>query len=171
LGGAVALLAHPDNADYFGMLGYLFTWKFALLVLFIVAMIFIYRFFCRFFCPLGAIYGFFCKVSMLGIKFDKSKCVDCGKCIQTCKMDIKHVGDHECINCGECIPVCPTKAISWKGSKIFVKSTTPVSLPEPQTDSVNLMAYVTPVSESKEDSEEAESAANKSEEVKDEREI
>jgi thiol-disulfide isomerase/thioredoxin/Fe-S-cluster-containing hydrogenase component 2 len=32
-----------------------------------------------------------------------------------------HVGDHECINCGECIPVCPTKAISWKGSKIFLK--------------------------------------------------
>ena len=37
-------------------------------------------------------------------------------------MDIKHVGDHECINCGACIPVCPTKAISWKGSKIFLHS-------------------------------------------------
>lgn len=35
-------------------------------------------------------------------------------------MDIKHVGDHECINCGECIPVCPTKAISWKGSKLVL---------------------------------------------------
>ena len=35
-------------------------------------------------------------------------------------MDIKRVGDHECIQCGECIAVCPTKAISWKGQKLFV---------------------------------------------------
>jgi len=32
------------------------------------------------------------------------------------------VGDQECISCGECIGVCPTKAISWKGSKIFLKA-------------------------------------------------
>ena len=37
-------------------------------------------------------------------------------------MDIKHVGDHECIQCGECISVCPTKAISWKGAKLFVRA-------------------------------------------------
>jgi ferredoxin len=36
-------------------------------------------------------------------------------------MDIKKVGDHECIHCGACISVCPTKAISWKGSKLFIK--------------------------------------------------
>ena len=49
LGGAVSLLAHPDNANLYDMLGALFTWKFALLVVFIVGSIFIYRFFCRFF--------------------------------------------------------------------------------------------------------------------------
>ena len=32
------------------------------------------------------------------------------------------MGDHECIHCGECISVCPTKAISWKGSKLFIKA-------------------------------------------------
>jgi ferredoxin len=36
-------------------------------------------------------------------------------------MDVKRVGDHECISCGDCISVCPTKAISWKGSKLFVR--------------------------------------------------
>ena len=36
-------------------------------------------------------------------------------------MDTKKVGDHECIQCGECISVCPVKAISWKGSKLFVR--------------------------------------------------
>jgi polyferredoxin len=177
LEGAVALLAHPNNSDYFSMLGYLFSWKFALLVLFVIAFIFIYRFFCRFFCPLGAIYGFFCRLSMLGIKLDKSKCVDCGKCLQTCKMDINHVGDHECINCGECIPVCPTKAITWKGSKIFVKATTPVSMPVPQTESVNLTSFVKPVNAQAEaegtaqGSQENAKQEQAKDEVKDEREI
>lgn len=127
--GAIGLLSHPNNSDFFGMLGYLFTWKFCVLVVVVVASIFIYRFFCRFICPLGAIYSLFCKISMLGVKLDKDKCIDCGLCIQGCKMDIKHVGDHECIQCGECISVCPVQAISWKGSKIFVRNTTPVAQP------------------------------------------
>lgn len=118
--GSVSLLANGNNDDFFSMLGPLFTWKFCVLVLIIVGSIFIYRIFCRFLCPLGAIYGFFCRIAMLGIKLDKQKCVDCGLCIQTCKMDIRHVGDHECIHCGDCLKVCPTKAISWKGSKIFL---------------------------------------------------
>lgn len=120
LGGAVSLLSNPNNASMFAMLGPLFTWKFALLVVIVVASVFIYRFFCRFFCPLGAIYGLFCKIALLGVKLDKNKCTDCGLCLSACKMDIKHVGDHECINCGDCISACPTKAISWKGSQIFL---------------------------------------------------
>ncbi|MDE7301098.1 MAG: redoxin domain-containing protein [Clostridia bacterium] len=120
LGGAIGLLINPANADKFGMLGGQFTWKFSLLVVFIVGSVFIFRFFCRFFCPLGALYGFFNKISLIGVKLERNDCIDCGKCIAVCKMDTKRVGDHECINCGECIAVCPTKAISWKGSKIFL---------------------------------------------------
>ena len=127
--GALGLLSNPNNNDFFGMLGYLFTWKFCVLVVVVVASVFIYRFFCRFICPLGAIYSLFCKISMLGVKLDKEKCIDCGLCIQGCKMDIKHVGDHECIQCGECIAVCPVQAISWKGSKLFLKNTTPLAQP------------------------------------------
>jgi ferredoxin/thiol-disulfide isomerase/thioredoxin len=119
--GSVGLLSNGNNADFFSILGYLFNWKFILLILFTVACIFFYRFFCRFFCPLGAIYGFFNKYALIGVKLDESKCIDCGMCIQTCKMDIKHVNDHECIMCGECISSCPTKAISWRGSQIFLK--------------------------------------------------
>ncbi len=120
LGGAIAMLLNPSNSDMFDMLGPLFTWKFVLLMAMITACVFIYRAFCRFICPLGALYGLFNKISILGIKLDKPKCVDCGRCISKCKMDISHVGDHECINCGECISVCPTQAIRWKGSKIIL---------------------------------------------------
>ena len=121
-GGGIGLLVHPENADFFAMLSGLFTWKFFLLIAIIVLSIFCFRFFCRFLCPLGAIYGFFNKFALIGVKLDKSKCTDCGLCVSHCKMDIKRVGDHECINCGECIAVCPTQAISWKGSQIFLHS-------------------------------------------------
>lgn len=112
--GAVGLLVNPSNTALFDMLGYIFTWKFAILAVTIVASIFIFRFFCRFLCPLGALYGIFNRFAILGIKVDKSKCDSCGACISHCKMDVKRVGDHECINCGECKDVCHTGAISWK---------------------------------------------------------
>lgn len=121
LGGAVMLLINPNNSSMFGQLGWQFTWKFSLAIAFVVASIFIFRVFCRFFCPLGAIYGFFNKFALIGVTVDKENCTDCGLCVAHCKMDVKHVGDHECINCGECMAVCPTKAISWKGSQIFLR--------------------------------------------------
>lgn len=120
LGGAIGLLINPENTEMFGMLGPLFTWKFALMVSIIVGTVFIYRMFCRFICPLGAIYGLFNKISLFGIKLEKSKCIDCGKCISVCPMDINKVGDHECISCGRCVDVCPTKAIHYGGSKIIL---------------------------------------------------
>lgn len=119
-GGAIGLLINPGNADKFEMLGPLFTWKFCVLVAIVVACIFIFRCFCRFLCPLGALYGFFNKIALLGVKLDKNKCTDCGLCVSHCKMDVHRVGDHECINCGECMDVCPAKAISWKGSRLFL---------------------------------------------------
>lgn len=118
--GAGGLLSNEANSNMFPMLGPLFTWKFCLLIAIIVACIFIFRAFCRFLCPLGAIYGLFNRISILGIKLEKPKCTDCGICIGTCDMDIRHVGDHECISCGKCITACPTGAISYKGPKILL---------------------------------------------------
>ena len=117
--GAFFLTPFTDK-PYLSNLGPLFTWKFCLLMAIIIGSIFIFRFFCRFICPLGAIYGLFNHFAVFGIKLEKSKCTDCGLCISKCKVDIRHVNDHECINCGECIDVCPTQAISWKGSKFIL---------------------------------------------------
>ena len=120
LEGAIGLLANRANTDLLPMLGPLFTWKFAVLMAIVVGSIFLYRFFCRFLCPLGALYGLFNKISLLGIKLDKPKCTDCGACQAKCQMDIRHVGDAECISCGECMTACPTGAITWKGSKFVL---------------------------------------------------
>ncbi len=119
--GGLGLLANKVNASYFSMLGPIFTWKFLVMVSIVVSCVFIFRMFCRFICPLGALYGLFNKISVFGVKVDSSKCINCNLCVKKCQMDIKHVGDQECISCGECIPVCPTNAIAFKG--IVRKST------------------------------------------------
>jgi polyferredoxin len=75
--GGLGLLTNPNNEGLLANLGPLFSWKFTLLVLIIVASVFIFRVFCRFLCPLGAIYGFFSKIALLGVKLDKEKCTDC----------------------------------------------------------------------------------------------
>lgn len=120
LEGGLGLLSNAVNESYFSMLGPLFTWKFLLMVSILVATIFIYRVFCRFVCPLGALYGLFNRFCLMGVKVKEDKCTHCGLCVNHCKVDIKHVGDQECIACGECIDVCPTKAISWKAGKVLL---------------------------------------------------
>ena len=147
-GTVAGLLSFPNNPDWLADLGPFFTWKFTLLIVILVLSIFCYRVFCRFLCPLGALYGFFNKIALLGVKLDKTKCTDCGLCQGVCPMDIKKVGDHECIQCGKCISVCPTKAISWKGSKLFVKKN---ELDAPmQTEGNHLLGMVKPKEETAE---------------------
>ena len=118
--GAIGLLSNPVNADKYSMLGILFTRKFVILGIIIAACVFIFRAFCRFLCPLGVIYGFFAKIAVIGVKVDAASCIDCGRCVSHCPMDIRHVSDHECIHCGKCIPVCPTNAIAFKAGKYSV---------------------------------------------------
>ena len=102
------------------LIGFLFTWKMIILGITLIICVFCYRAFCRFICPLGAIYSFFNPVSLWGIKVDESKCTHCNACVRKCRMDVKKVCDGECIQCGECISECTEKAIrfGYKGPRI-----------------------------------------------------
>ena len=120
--GAMGLLSNPGNSDLFSMLGILFTRKFTIMLVIGLACIFCYRSFCRFLCPLGAIYGLFNRFSLVGVKVDTSRCNHCGACVRNCGMDIRHVGDHECINCARCIDGCSQKAISLRAGNITLKA-------------------------------------------------
>ena len=94
------------------LIGALFSWKVAMLIAIVTICVFAYRGFCRFLCPLGAIYSFFQPVSFFGVQVDEAKCIHCDACIRNCKMDVKKVCDRECIQCGECIQHCPVDAIN-----------------------------------------------------------
>lgn len=120
LGGAVQLLAHPTNADKFPMLGALFTKKWIILILLLCMSVFIYRVFCRFLCPLGAIYSLFNRFSLIGICVNQDKCTNCGQCTASCSMDTKMAGDHECIQCGKCINECNHNAITFQAGKYVI---------------------------------------------------
>ena len=95
-------------------IGFLFKWKVAILIVILIFSIIIYRPFCRYICPLGAIYGLFNKISFVSYKVDKSKCTKCGVCQKTCKLNIKvyeNPNSMDCIRCGECIEACSVKAL------------------------------------------------------------
>ena len=121
LEGAIALLVNPANSGMLGQLGILFTRKFVILIIIGLVCIFCYRSFCRFLCPLGALYSLFNRFAITGIKVDTSRCNHCGACVRHCEMDIRHVGDHECISCGKCINTCAQGAISLKCGKFTLK--------------------------------------------------
>ncbi len=122
LEGAAGLLAHPGNASLYSLLGAFFTRKWVILVGIGLACVFCYRGFCRFICPLGAIYGLFNRFSAVGVKVDESRCNGCGACVGRCPMDVRRVGDRECIQCGKCMDACSRGAISLKAGKIILKA-------------------------------------------------
>lgn len=105
------------NVSIRAALGKLFTWKFSILIGIIVLSLLFYRPFCKWLCPLGAIYALFNRVSLLKMKVDADKCISCGKCVHVCKMDVdvtKHPNHTECIRCGACSKACPTNAICYQ---------------------------------------------------------
>mgnify|MGYP000476575954 CR=1 FL=1 len=89
--------------------GNLFFWKVAILIVLIILALWVYRPFCKYLCPLGAIYSFFNPVALYRYQIDESACTKCGKCKKACKMDIKvweKPNSLECIRCGDCVKAC-----------------------------------------------------------------
>lgn len=104
--------------------GALFSWKMLILIVVLIGAVLIPRFFCRYLCPLGALYGLFNRYSFYQLNLDQNRCTGCHTCAQVCPMavEIPTAGDKlvqisstECIRCGRCKAACPAGAIRVKG--------------------------------------------------------
>ncbi len=113
LAGAALVSAAPELQSVVGML---FGWKTFVLAAIVLGAMAVYRPFCRFLCPLGALYGFFNRFCALRYVVDRNACTGCSACVETCRMDVRHVGDRECIECGECKKACAHGAIRFSVS-------------------------------------------------------
>lgn len=113
LEGGIPLVLLRDSMR--GAIGWLYIWKNAILVVTVLAAIVIYRPFCKYLCPLGAIYSVFNRISVFSYRLDQEKCVKCGACSAVCPMQadpMNNCNSAECIRCGRCIEKCPTGALS-----------------------------------------------------------
>ena len=102
------------NSDLRELASWLFGWKMLILVAVVVASIFISRPFCKYVCPLGAIYGFFNRISLYRVTVDPVRCNHCGICTRRCPMSVpvpEDANGPDCIRCGVCAAVCPQDAI------------------------------------------------------------
>ena len=115
LEGGIPLLA--INVEMRAAAGFLYIWKFFVLIMIVVLSMIINRPFCKYICPLGAFYSLFQKISFLRITVDKDACIECGGCEKICKMQVNPAikpNSLECIRCGECIKICPKGALRFK---------------------------------------------------------
>ncbi len=70
------------------------------------------NFWCRYFCPYGALIGILGWISPFRIARDKDLCIDCGKCTKACPVYITvenkdTISNPECLVCYDCVQACP----------------------------------------------------------------
>ena len=112
------------NKGMRGAIGWLYAWKNVLLVAILFLSVIIYRPFCKYICPLGAVYSLFQPISVFRYRVDQELCTHCGACAKTCKMQVDPVKSRnhpECIRCGQCKKVCPTGALDYNVGKFRKK--------------------------------------------------
>ncbi|MBM3318955.1 MAG: 4Fe-4S binding protein, partial [Candidatus Eisenbacteria bacterium] len=87
----------------------------------VVGSLFVMMPFCRWLCPLAAVFHPFSRFGYARIRRDAGACVDCGRCAEACPTAIPvdregEVRAARCIACLECIDACPVpegRALSW----------------------------------------------------------
>lgn len=110
-GGIPVVLTQPLLREGIGWLYYL---KFVILVVFLGWMMVTKRPFCRYVCPLGAIWSPFNRASAIKLTVDQEHCTHCDRCRKGCPVDIGIYEDpnaEQCIRCLQCMKACPQQVI------------------------------------------------------------
>jgi len=93
---------------------YLSTTSAIVLSALVVGSVFIQNFWCRYFCPYGALMGFAALASPLRIRRNPELCIDCAKCAKACPSGLKvdeliTIKSAECTGCMHCVASCPAE--------------------------------------------------------------
>ena len=93
------------------------TVGFALLLAIMLGSLFVERFFCRYLCPLGALFAVVSRKRFYKIRRQSDSCTNCGLCTRSCSMGIRipeknAVISGECIQCMQCLSICPKESLS-----------------------------------------------------------
>lgn len=86
---------------------------------------------CRYLCPVGAFYSLVGRHSLIKVKVDREKCINCYNCSKECLVDLQlreHLAGQEeilatgeCTNCGICQDKCQEGAIKLKPAPLGVQ--------------------------------------------------
>ena len=90
-----------------------------LLLLIFIGSLFVQRFFCRYFCPIGAIYSLISQTSFLKIDKPRKECGKCHLCTSKCTMGMDltkkdRIAGGECISCQKCVSWCPKGNVHFR---------------------------------------------------------
>jgi polyferredoxin len=112
-----------ENLWYFGLWGISFWLQIIFVSLVVIISFWVPRWFCRYICPAGWLYGVFSRDALLGIGRNPARCTPdvCNVCEVVCPMNIRirrfpyqHVYSPDCILCLECKSHCPENAIELR---------------------------------------------------------
>ncbi len=76
------------------------------------------RAFCKYVCPITVFLKISSYFSLLRVEVNEDKCINCGKCVKACPMDVEMLNNSrkrengtECILCLDCVHSCPNDAL------------------------------------------------------------
>ena len=101
-----------------------------ILLLILVGMCVQERFFCRFLCPMGAIFSLLPVLPIFSLRRDRSSCIPkCSGCTRKCPSDIQLPDNGsweisaDCFQCQKCMDVCPKSNVHCAVNDHFRKIT------------------------------------------------
>ncbi len=117
-GGLLGLI--PELRE---QVGGVFALKAAVLILVLGLSAVSFRPYCRGLCPLGAIYGWFNRCSLIGLEHHPLLCTDCGECARGCRSGLDPRTDQASTECLRCL-TCATERCTHSALRVRIGGST-----------------------------------------------